>query len=213
MVADEGVEVSASSHGSRVATIAVGAPTAASRVVASAPRLLDVRVQSSHQPATPEAVARAIEAATGSGADLIVVARSTSIDLPRLRRAVTNADRNGSLVISSLRNEVVGSASYPADYPTVLSVSSTDASDQRSPPSPRNGDVSALGMDVQVIGPGSSAVSLSGTSIAVASAARAILRCTAPGTSRPQVLEFARISGLEDNRGTPVLRCGKEENR
>jgi len=202
----------AGSHGTRIAAVAFGVLGDGESPPERAPDLIDVRTSTPTHPPTPDSIAEGILHAVEAGADLVVVAMSTADDSAALRGAVQLAESRNVVVISSLRNELIGSRSYPADFPTVLAVSSIDDSLRRAATSPRDGDLSDLGVDVPV-GPDDGAPRVSGTSIATASAASAILRCASRADSGLQILGLARASGVEDDRGTPVLRCPERNDR
>lgn len=169
----------------------------------AAPSLLDVRVATPGQAATPDSIAQGLDWAVGRGADIVLIALSGRSDSVALRQALRHADHNGVLVVSSMRNELVGAPSFPADHESVLSVSSVDEALARAATSPRDGDVSALGVEVDL---GDGRV-ISGTSIAAASAAAAVVRCGPPSASRSDLIRDAQCRGLRDDRGVPVLRC------
>jgi hypothetical protein len=173
------------------------------------PSFLDVRVATPNHPATPDSIAQGVEWAVGSGADVVLIALSSRFDSAALRAALRNADRNDVLVVSSMRNELIGARSFPADHESVLSVSSVDQSGARASTSPRDGDVSALGVDVD-LGPGGE---VSGTSIAAASAVSAVIRCAGWPVSRDDLLRDAQRRGVKDDRGVPVLRCTERKNQ
>lgn len=200
-------------HGAQVASVALGSSDDAFTLSDNAPDLLDVRVSSAETPATPQSIASGLTHATIRGADLIVVALSTGDDSPLLRQAVQHADTAGAVVVSSLRNELVGTVSYPADYPTVLAISSIDSAARRSITSPRDGDLSDLGVDVLAQTADGRSQLTSGTSVATASAARSIMQCADPDHSAEQVLKLAERSGLKDDRHVPVLRCPERNKR
>jgi hypothetical protein len=173
------------------------------------PSLLDARVATPNHPATPDSIAQGVEWAVGRGADIVLVALSSRFDSPALRAALRNADRNDVLVVSSMRNELIGARSFPADHESVLSVSSVDYSGARASTSPRDGDVSALGVDVDL----GSGGEVSGTSIAAASAVSAVIRCAGWPVSRDDLLRDAQRRGVKDDRGVPVLRCTERKNQ
>lgn len=200
-------------HGAQVASVALGSSDDEFALSEDAPDLIDVRVSSAATPATPQSIASGLTHATVRGADLIVVALSTGDDSPLLRQAVQHADTAGAVVVSSLRNELVGTVSYPADYPTVLAISSIDAAARRSITSPRDGDLSDLGVDVLAQTADGRSQLTSGTSIATASAARSIMQCADPDHSAEQILKLAERSGLKDDRHVPVLRCPERNKR
>ncbi|TCL81623.1 hypothetical protein EDF31_11163 [Curtobacterium sp. PhB142] len=174
-----------------------------------APSLLDVRVATPGRPATPDSIAQGVDWAVGRGADVVLIALSSRSDSAALRHALRDAGRNGVLVLSSMRNELVGSSSFPADHESVLSVSSVDEALARAATSPRDGDVSAIGVGVDL---GGGRV-VSGTSIAAASAAAAVVRCAQSSASRSDLIRDAQRRGLRDDRGVPVLRCTERNNQ
>jgi hypothetical protein len=194
-------------HGDLVANVMLDASDAGARRAVERVDLLDVRVATPTTPPTAASISAGIDRAVAARADLVVIALSAPTDTPELRRSVDRATGRGIVVVASLRNELVGSPSFPADHPAVLAVSSVDPSHRRAPTSPRDGDVSAIGVEVPRSGSTARARPVTGTSIAAASAAGAILGCASPQDTRDQIIALARQDGAQDNRNIPVLRC------
>ena len=78
-------------------------------------------------------IARAIRYAADHNADVISMSFSYPADSPLLKDAITYAQSRGALCISSAGNSGANTMVYPASYPQVVGVGSTNFSDRRSP--------------------------------------------------------------------------------
>nr|WP_300144365.1 S8 family serine peptidase [Propionicimonas sp.] len=99
--------------------------------------------------------ARGIDWASARGIPVIVVAQSTTTDLPELRAAVQRATRRGSLVVASAGNadkESGNAVVFPAGYADALAVTALDAAGQPS-------DAVRHGVHVEIAAPGAQVLS------------------------------------------------------
>ena len=118
-----------------------------------------------------------------------------------LRTAVQNATNRGVLLIAAAGNDGDATLNYPAAYPEVVSVASTDHNDARSDFSNANSDVeiAAPGSDVQSTFAGATYMSLSGTSMATphVSGVAALLFSRTP-TATPAQVRSSLTSAVDD---------------
>jgi len=153
-------------HGTQVAGEIAARPVEGSGLVGLAPdaQILPVRVyatsseedQKAGRGPTPDHIATGIRWAADQGAQIIVVALSTSLDIPVLADAVSYAQSAGSLIVASAGNAsdadtVEGQPRYPAGYPGVIGVGALDANGLPS-------DSSAHGPQVAISAPGVSVI-------------------------------------------------------
>jgi thermitase len=124
-------------------------------------------------------------------------------DNATLKAAVQSASSRGVLLIAAAGNDGDATLNYPAAYPEVVSVASTDNRDQRSSFSNANADVeiAAPGSNVQSTYTGGLYMSLSGTSMAtphVAGVASVIYHLN-PGATAATVR--SRLTAAVDDLG------------
>jgi hypothetical protein len=117
-------------------------------------------------------VARAIRYAADNGADIINMSFGTDIDSGVLRDAVDYANAKGVVMVAAAGNDHASSVYYPAAYPDVIAVGSTDQNDQKP-------NFSNYGSGLDLVAPGVSIIvadnrgastysSVSGTSFSAA---------------------------------------------
>ena len=146
-------------------------------------------------------IARAIRYAADQGADVISMSFSYPSDSPVLKDAIVYAQSRGSLCISSSGNAGKNTLVYPASYPEVIGVGSTNFSDKRSPFSNfgNSARTAAPGEALITLFPGGNYAAVWGTSFSTAlvSGATGMMRFLAPNM---------RSGSLQDalDRGQPV---------
>jgi len=123
------------SHGTHVAGIAAGAPTSnPAGVIGICPRctLAAVKVLGADGSGTLDAVASGVVYATDNGARVINMSLGASIGAASLESAVNYAWDHNVVVVAAAGNSGTDSRLYPAVYPNVMAIGSTNANDYRS---------------------------------------------------------------------------------
>ncbi|MGH2628471.1 MAG: S8 family serine peptidase, partial [Anaerolineales bacterium] len=123
------------SHGTHVAGIAAAAPSDnPAGVVGICPRcsLAAVKVLGADGSGTLDAVANGVVYATDNGARVINMSLGASIGSASLESAVNYAWDRGVVVVAAAGNSGTDSRLYPAAYPNVMAVGSTNSGDYRS---------------------------------------------------------------------------------
>lgn len=113
-------------HGTAVASLIAGRDAAAPGV-APAVELISIRISDDTGQADSFAMAAGILAAVDAGADLINISMGTPVDNPLIAGAVEYARDHDSLIVASSGNSEQSDATYPAAYPSVISVGAVDA--------------------------------------------------------------------------------------
>lgn len=122
------------------------------------------------------AVVNGINYAVAHGADIINLSLGTAVNFPPLEQAVFNARANDVIVVAAAGNDDTNVAPFPAGYPDVITVASTDNQNKKS-------DFSNYGPWVDISAPGTAIFStlpddvygsLSGTSMATPLVASAL---------------------------------------
>lgn len=136
-------------------------------------------------------VAAGVYYAVDGGADIINMSLVAYADTKVLREAVEYAHSKNVLVVAAAGNDNINSPYYPAAYPDVVSVASTDAADKRSDFSNfgKTIDIAAPGTGVFSIFPDKSFGGLDGTSMAtpIVSGAAALLKANEPKLSNSDI--------------------------
>ena len=191
-------------HGTAVASLIAGQDP---RLAGLAPksRLLSLNVFNEQGESDAFLVAEAIVQAVDAGANIINLSLGSAGDSPVLRDAVTYALQRGVALVAASGNEGVGQIAYPARYPGVLAVGSTDATTRPtyfSNYGPELGIV-APGVSLPAGWSGNQAKNFSGTSAstAVASSALAMLISQNPGVTPLQALSL--MQKYADDWGAP----------
>jgi membrane-anchored mycosin MYCP len=200
-------------HGTFVAGLIAGHPTAGSGFTGLAPqaRILPVNVINANGDATAAAVAAGIRYAVSHGATIIdVCPAQTSGPSPALQAAVAYAQASNVLVIAAVNAGGVNGAnqvSYPAAYPGVIAVTAVDAggTPQAAAGAGVQPTLAGPGYEVTSIGPlGPGEVTASGTALATGFVAgtAALVRSYYPGLSAARVA--ARMEATADPPGDSV---------
>ncbi|MEU1041839.1 type VII secretion-associated serine protease mycosin [Streptomyces sp. NPDC005907] len=161
-------------HGTRVAGIIAARPTAGTGFVGLAPAatVIPVKQNDAEGHGTADSLARAIRHAVKADADVINISQDTANAVepdPALKQAVDAALAQQIVVVASAGNDGLGGnvkRTYPASYPGVLAVASSDRNNERAPFS-QSGDfvgVAAPGVDMISTVPGGGHCTDNGTS-------------------------------------------------
>jgi hypothetical protein len=204
------------SHATEMAGLILGANQADDDSTTAGIELLDVRVLDEDGLGRPSDVAAGVRWAVERGAEIILMSLSISTDDPDLRSAVEAARASDVLIVASTANGIADSPSYPAEYPGVLGVTSTDSEDALAPLAGAQGaDIAAPGHDVFAPTSDRGSRRVSGTSVAAAVAVSVLASCPGmSGLTEAEIVSEAENSGVtitSDRRRIPVLRCISKE--
>ena len=165
-----GGRTSAAGHGTAVAGI-VGAHTDDGQGIASLgwqTKVLSIGVLDECGIGSASAISRAVRYAVDNGARVVNLSLSGDAN-PALADAVAYARQHGVLVVAAAGNEGSEAPAYPAAYPGVVAVASTDAEAGGISPFSNTGpwvDIAAPGQDVLSTASGGGYGQFSGTSFA-----------------------------------------------
>lgn len=139
-------------------------------------------------------LARAIAYAADNGASIINMSLGASSPTSYVQEVVDYASlKKGAILVSSANNHSNPVRSYPASYPHVMSVASTDYNDQKALHSNFNGqvDICAPGEDILTISGKNEFKHASGTSVAAPMAAGvlALVKLVFPEATRDEVIK------------------------
>ena len=206
---------SRTSHATEMAGLLLGVSGADDTSITKGIRILDVRVLDSKGSGRPVDIAAGIRWAVANRADLILMSMSISINDPDLEAAVAEAVACGVTVVASTTNGFSESSSYPAEYPGVIGVTSVSSNLALAPLAGlRGADIAAPGDQVVAASSGHRFRSISGTSVAAATAVSVITACQGVrDLDESGVIAYAENSGAKvasDQRSIPVLRCLKK---
>lgn len=113
-------------HGTAVASLIAGKNPVAPGI-APAVEIISIRVGDDAGRADSFSLAAGILAAIDSGAQIINISMGTSENNPLIEEAVLLAHESDVLIVAASGNSSQADASYPAAYPTVISVGAVDA--------------------------------------------------------------------------------------
>ncbi|MEO5914974.1 MAG: S8 family serine peptidase [Luteolibacter sp.] len=208
-------------HGTAVASLIAGVDASAPGV-APAAQLISIRISDESGQADSFAMAAGILAAVDSGADLINISMGTSVDNPLIAEAVIYAQNHHALIVASSGNSEQSDSTYPAAYPSVISVGSVDARGEHLDFSNYGTflSVTAPGYAVNAAWPGNRYTRISGTSASAPIVTGAIAATMSNGTgvkmSASQAAEIvmkysdeAGISGPDSEYGAGILNVGR----
>jgi thermitase len=194
-------------HGTHVAGIAAAATNNGIGIAGVAPRasIMPVRVLDDAGNGSLYAVANGIVFAANQGAQVINLSLGSPASATTLRNAVQYAIDRGAVVVAAAGNEATYVPSYPAYYPNVIAVASTNSQDLRSAFSNygRWVEVAAPGEDILSAYPGGYYAYLSGTSMASPHVAGIAALLVAQGRTNRQVRQ-AILATADPIRGTGV---------
>ena len=204
------------SHATEMAGLVLGVSGADDTSITTGIRILDVRVLDSKGSGTQADIATGIRWAVANRADLLLMSMSISINDRGLEAAVAEAVAAGVTIVASTTNGFSESRSYPAEYPGVIGVTSVSSNLALAPLAGlRGADIAAPGEQVMAPSSGHGFRSISGTSVAAATAASVIAAYRGVrGLDESGVIAYAKDSGAKvasDRHSIPVLRCLKKE--
>jgi len=190
----------ADGHGTAVASILAGEHPQAPGV-APASELLSYRITDASGASDSFTLAKAINAASEGGADVINVSLGSYGDSPLVLEAVERAYSNGTVVVAAAGNETYSEVAYPARYENVVAVGGVDAAGQQLSFSNSGQalDLAAPGLEVNAAWPQEQLISMSGTSASAPFVAGAIAAVMSerPGTSAVEAAELLRANSNE----------------
>lgn len=211
-------------HGTAVASLIAGAGRAAG--VAPAAELISVRVGDESGRADSFALAAGILAAIDAGAQIINCSMGTTENNPLIEEAVLHAFDRNVLIVAASGNSEQAEASYPAAYPSVISVGAVDARGEHLDFSNYGTYLSltAPGYAIQAAWPGNRYAQISGTSASAPIVTGAIAATMSNGRgimmNASQAAEIvmkysneAGIPGPDSEYGVGILDLGRIMNR
>lgn len=119
------------SHGTSVASL-IGGQHPQAPGVASAARILDIRVANAEGVSVGSTLAQGIVAAADRGAQVINISLGGYGDSAILGQAVAYAFQRGAVVVAAAGNDAYGQLAIPAAYEGVISVGSVDANNRQA---------------------------------------------------------------------------------
>ncbi len=208
-------------HGTAVASLIAGSDASAPGVAPGAD-LISIRISDETGQADSFAMAAGILAAVDAGAELINISMGTSVDNPLIAEAVLYARDHHSLIVASSGNSEQDDATYPAAYPSVISVGAVDARGEHLDFSNYGSYLSltAPGYALNAAWPGNGYKRISGTSASAPIVTGAIAATMSNGSgvkmTATQAAEIvmkysdeAGISGPDSEYGSGILNLGR----
>ncbi|MEW9672624.1 S8 family peptidase [Ammoniphilus sp. 3BR4] len=195
-------------HGTHVAGIAAAVTNNALGIAGVAPlaSILPVRVLGNDGSGSLTAVANGIIYAANQGAKVINLSLGSPAPSSTLQNAIQYAWNKGAVIVAAAGNDASPTPNYPANYPNVIAVASTNENDFRS-------SFSNYGRWVEVAAPGEDILStyignryayLSGTSMASPHVAGLAALLLAQGRNNVQVRDII-LRTSDPIRGTGTL--------
>jgi type VII secretion-associated serine protease mycosin len=178
-------------------------------------KVLPVKVLDSTGAGSTYAVAEGIIWATDHGAKVINLSLGNYAQAQFLHDAVKYAFDRDVVLVSASGNDNTDRPGYPAAYPEVLAVASTDPDGKKSSFSNYGDyiDVAAPGSNIASTYPGSQYAALSGTSMASphAAALAGLIRAVNPALTNVQVMDIMRNTAqdLGDKGKDPYFGYGQ----
>ncbi len=212
-------------HGTAVASlIASNDPVAPG--VAPAAELVSIRVGDDAGKADAFALAAGILAAVDSGAQIVNISMGTTENNPLIEEAVAFAHDHNVLIVAAAGNSEGADATYPAAYPSVISVGAVDASGEHLDFSNFGTYLSltAPGYALDTVWPGNTYASISGTSASAPIVSGAIAATMSNGggvtmsasKAAEIVMQYsneAGIPGPDSEYGVGILDLGRVMSR
>ena len=212
-------------HGTAVASLIAGNDASAPGV-APAAEIISIRVADESGKADSFALAAGILAAIDAGAQIINVSMGTAENNPLIEDAVLYAHERQVLIVAASGNSEQADASYPAAYPSVISVGAVDARGEHLEFSNYGTylSVTAPGYALNVAWPGNRYARMSGTSASAPIVTGAIAATMSNGCgvtmSASQAAEIvmnysneAGIPGPDSEYGVGILDMGRVMSR
>jgi hypothetical protein len=208
-------------HGTAVASL-IASNDPAAPGVAPAAEIISIRVGDESGQADSFALAAGILAAVESGAQIVNISMGTHEDNPLIREAVLYAGEQNVVIVAASGNSEQADASYPAAYPSVISVGAVDARGEHLDFSNYGSylSVTAPGYAINTVWPGNRYGAISGTSASAPIVAGAIAATMSDGsgirlTARQAadiVMSYsneAGIPGPDSEYGVGILDLGR----
>ena len=168
-IEDDRIADDANGHGTAVAGIAAARTDNGTGIAGACAdcRLVVGKVMDGDGVGYDSDIAQAITWAVRNDADVINLSLGGRVESNILKQAVDYAAEEGVIVVAAAGNQGIGSREFPAAYPSVVAVSSTDRNDERAPSSNFGSwvDVAAPGVGIVSTVPGGYGL-WSGTSMA-----------------------------------------------
>jgi hypothetical protein len=212
-------------HGTAVASLIAGNDPL-SPGVAPAAELISVRVTDESGRADSFDLAAGILAAIDAGAQIINCSMGTTVDNPLIEDAVLYARDQGVLIVAAAGNSEQSEASYPAAYPSVISVGAVDARGEHLDFSNYGTYLSltAPGYEVNTAWPGNAYAKMSGTSVSAPLVTGAIAATMSSGSGVTMTASAAAeivmnqsneagIPGPDSEYGVGILNVGRIMSR
>ena len=212
-------------HGTAIASLIAGNDTFAPGI-APAVELISIRVGDDLGQADSFALAAGILAAVDAGVQIINISMGTSENNPLIEEAVLYAHDQNVVIVAAAGNSEQADASYPAAYPSVISVGSVDARGQHLDFSNYGTylSVTAPGFAINAAWPGNRYSRVSGTSASAPIVTGAIAATMSNGRgvtmSASQAAEIvmnysndAGLPGPDSEYGVGILDIGRIMNR
>lgn len=213
----------AAGHGTKVAGIIAARPRRGTGFVGLAPEatIVPIRQNDEKGTGTTKTMVVAIDHAIAEGVDVINISQDTAKPLSphsELAAAVERARQHDIVVVASAGNDGLDNKvkeTYPAAYPGVLAVASSDRNNERAPFSQRGRfvGVAAPGVDIVSTVPGNGQCVDNGTSFSAPYVAgvAALLRAKYPNWRENEVVAWIEqtanrsINGRDNNVGWGVV--------
>ena len=212
-------------HGTAVASLIAGNDASAPGV-APAAEIISIRIADESGKADSFALAAGIIAAIDAGAQIINISMGTPENNPLIEDAVLYAHKRQVLIVAASGNSEQADASYPAAYPSVISVGAVDARGEHLEFSNYGTylSVTAPGHSLNVAWPGNRYARISGTSASAPIVAGAIAATMSSGAgvtmSASQAAEIvmnysneAGIPGPDSEYGVGIIDMGRVMSR
>jgi len=212
-------------HGTAVASLIAGLGKTA-RGVAPAASLISIRVGDETDAGDSFSLAAGIVAAVDSGAEIMNISMGISGNNPLVEDAVLYAEESEVLIVAASGNAGLGDASFPAAYPSVISVGAVDARSVHLEFSNYGEYLSmtAPGYSINAAWPGNRFIRMSGTSASAPIITGAIAATMSNGTgismSAREAAEIvmahsndAGIPGPDSEYGVGIVNLGRVMNR
>lgn len=212
-------------HGTAVASLIAGVDASAPGV-APAVELISIRISDDAGQADSFDMAAGILAAVDEGVDLINISMGTPVDNPLIAEAVAYANDHQVLIVASSGNGEGAEATYPAAYPSVISVGAVDARGEHLDFSNYGKYLSltAPGYAVNAAWPGNRHTRISGTSASAPIVTGAIAATMSNGGRKQMnshqaaelVMKFADEAGIpgpDSEYGVGILNLGRIMSR
>ena len=212
-------------HGTAIASLIAGNDSSAPGIAPSV-ELISIRVGDDSGRADSFALAAGILAAVDAGVQIINISMGTSENNPLIEEAVLYAHAQNVVIVAAAGNSEQADASYPAAYPSVISVGSVDARGEHLDFSNYGTylSVTAPGFAINAAWPGNRYSRVSGTSASAPIVTGAIAATMSNGhgvtmtasQAADIVMNYSNDAGLpgpDSEYGVGILDIGRIMNR